>query len=52
MFLEWMSLWNEMKTLGNANGKATNAEGKLTNKTAWAGQQKESVRECEIPKER
>lgn len=52
MLPEWMRLWNEMKTLGNINGKATNGEGKLTNKNAWAGRQKESVREREIPKER
>lgn len=52
MLREWMSLCNDMKTLGNINGKATNGEGKLTNKTAWAGWQKENVREREIPKER
>lgn len=32
-----MSVWNEMKMLGDINGKGTNGEGTLTDKTARPG---------------
>lgn len=47
-----VSVQNELKMLGDINGKGTDREGKLTNKTTRPRRQEENMGEHEIPKEK